>query len=550
MWFLAAAVVFAGAATWGAAWRPVQGMAFRAGVVGAGLVLVLAWLSQLDDAVLRGGAIVGGAFLVLAGPRMFEARALAKPRTWGLVGLGLLVVVLVRIVVDGGALGHDEAAIALKARAWVEGTPDTGWSIHRGIGASVLAVPVVVFTDSAAVLRVVAVVGTIATVLAVWYLSRVVGSRRSALMAAAVYAIGYSFLRRGAEFLTDVPSTGLLVLATALLWRWLSDQEASDRVLFLSVASGVAAVYIRYQSVLTLGLLVVTAWILFRERIRHSAGTVIRAAVIGFGLVLPLLVWSTATAGVPWAPFLSAAGAGGRAFVGEGLVDYVRDFPYFLAGPLGAGAILVALGWLVVRFRTGSRPGGAGRRLPIFLVLPAVVQIVLLGLLSHGEPRFVFYPVALLVVAASVAVDELGRQASPAVRRAFVVTLTVALVVGVAEAGTRADLQAEDRAEGFAALIAAAQVAASEAEACALMTGHVPQVTWTTGCASFRFALDSVQIPDEVRSGGAMLIFDDGIRQPSGRLLEEYVEEARTEAILVDGDGDGVADGRVYLFSP
>lgn len=549
MWFLAAAVVSAGAATWGAAWRPVQGVAFRAGVVGAGLVLALARLSQLDDAVVRGGAIVGGAFLLLAGPRVFEARAPGKPRTWGLVGLGLLVMVLVRVVVDGGALGHDEAAIALKARAWAEGTPDTGWSVHRGIGASLLAVPVVLFTDSAAALRAVAVVGTIATVLAVWYLSRVVGSRRSALIAAAVYAVGFSFIRRGAEFLTDVPSTGLLVLATAFLWRWLTDQGASDSVLFASVASGVVAVYIRYQSVLTLGLLVVVAVILFRPRIRHSAGTVMRAVLLGLGLALPLLVWSTATAGVPWGPFLSAAEAGGRAFVGEGLVDYAEAFPYLLAGPLGAGAIVVALGWLLIRLRTGHSPGGADPRLPVFLVLPALAQIAVLGLLSHGEPRFVFYPVALLVVAASVTVDEMRRTASPVVRRAFVASLAVALIVGLAEAGARADRQAEDRAEGFAALVAAAEVAASEAKACALMTGHVPQVTWITRCASFSFGLDSVRIPDEVRSGGAMLIFDDGIRQPSGRLLEEYVEEAGTEAILVDGSGDGVADGQVYVFS-
>src|SRR5690606_34550214 len=159
-----------------------------------------------------------------------------------------------RIVVGSGQLGHDEAAYALKARAWLYDTPHTGWSLHRGIGQSVLAAAVLPFSQSPLALRAVAVVFTLGTVVVLWLLGRDLRSSRVGLLAAAVFAVAPSFLRRGTEFLTDLPAAGLLFVVTWLLWRWLQDPKARNGHLYWAVGVGAVAYYIRYQSILALGL--------------------------------------------------------------------------------------------------------------------------------------------------------------------------------------------------------------------------------------------------------------------------------------------------------
>jgi hypothetical protein len=52
-----------------------------------------------------------------------------------------------------------------------------------------------------------------------------------------------------------------------------------------------------------------------------------------------------------------------------------------------------------------------------FLVVPAVTHVVAIGIASHGEPRFVFFAVALLCAAGAVVVTDAlawlsGRAAS------------------------------------------------------------------------------------------------------------------------------------------
>jgi len=50
----------------------------------------------------------------------------------------VVTIALVRAIIEGGALGHDESAYALKARSWLIGTPDTGWQLHRAPALSIL----------------------------------------------------------------------------------------------------------------------------------------------------------------------------------------------------------------------------------------------------------------------------------------------------------------------------------------------------------------------------------------------------------------------------
>ncbi|MGA8039821.1 MAG: hypothetical protein WCA93_06890, partial [Acidimicrobiia bacterium] len=106
--------------------------ASSAGVAGIvlGLITGFGWL----EVSLVVGAM-GGVLWIVAGERI--------PRTrwhwfaYGGVVIGILLLILLPLILQGGALGHDESAYGLKAKQWLLGTPGTGWAPHRGVGMSV-----------------------------------------------------------------------------------------------------------------------------------------------------------------------------------------------------------------------------------------------------------------------------------------------------------------------------------------------------------------------------------------------------------------------------
>ena len=524
---------------------PVDALVFRSGaVVAAAIGMVSVVSGGVDDAgVVQWGLVGTGALVAVVGPHPLLAGGRSSSSRWWVAGaIGVLSLVMVRIVVEGGPLGHDESALALKARSWIADTPDTGWSIHRGVGASAMAVPVLAVTDSEVVLRLVAVAAALATVAAVWWLGATVHSTGAGLAAAAVFAVAPSFLRRGTEFLTDVPSTGLLVVVTALVWRWGSDETSQGGRLIAASAIGAIAVYIRYQSILSLGLIALVGGALFWHRVRPAPRAVAAAAAAGVAILLPLLGWSVVETGTPWGLFVATGEAGRRAFLGEGIVDYVADAPYLLAGPLGAVAILIGLVWAVMAVIGGGRP----RHVAVFLVVPAVAQMLILGTISHGEPRFVFFPVALMSVAAAVGVSSWRERLPGAVWTAGSVAFVAALVIGLGEAGARMDRNAEARGETFSMVEEAARVAATHSPRCAIMTGYQPQVTWFTGCPSYAYDVTDVAIPPEVAAGGALLMFDDGVRQPAGAVAEGYAARGDGDPIVVQDPIGSVGDATIY----
>src|SRR5690606_20612278 len=110
---------------------PIDSAPFRLGAVAAGAATLL-----LDR--IRGGsfgalaiaAVVVAAFVALGCPALGWFASNPFPGWVAALGLVLVAFVLVRIVAGGGELGHDEAAYAVKARAWLEGTPDTRTEGH------------------------------------------------------------------------------------------------------------------------------------------------------------------------------------------------------------------------------------------------------------------------------------------------------------------------------------------------------------------------------------------------------------------------------------
>lgn len=451
-----------------------------------------------------------------------SARTRSLSVSWlAIAGLGAVSAVLVWIVLGAGELGHDEAAYALKARSWQEGTPDTGWALHRGIAQSALALVVLPFTQDPAALRLVSVALSLATVAAVWWLGRTMGDSRAGLVAAGIFAVAPSFLRRGAEFLSDLPSAGLLLLVAAHLWRWMT-QEGKPADLLWATALGALAIYVRYQSILSLALLAVAVAVAAWEKVRRSRGELVPAAALGLGLLTPHFVFAVAETGTPWGIFLDTARAGRRQYLGEGLVDYATAFPDLLAGQIGAAAILAGVVWAAVVI--GTRP--ARRPTALFLLIPALGQFLTLGLISHGEPRFVFFSVALLSVAGGFAFEDIRQRVSPSLSRALAWAAALALVASFGLHGERMEGNAEARGRSFEVLADTAEHVSARAGAdCGIVTGYQPQLTWMSRCATAPFG--SVDRPASFPGlEGYLVLFANGVRQPTGSERDEYVMAA------------------------
>lgn len=547
---LLAGVAGAAAVGW-LAHRRLEATPFRVGAVVVGIAGLGAEVVGDNPGLgaVQIGLLVVAAIVAAIGPRILGP--LTRPIPGWLIGVGFVLVaaVLVRIVIGGGGFGHDEAAYALKARSWVSGSPGSGWNLHRGIAQSVLAAVALPFTDSEVALRLVSVALTLATVLALWWLGRVVRSSRVGVFAAAAFVVGPSVMRRGAEFLTDIPSTGLLLIVTALVWRWLSGRTSSDTTLPAAAAVAALAFYFRYQALLSLGLVAVVGTVLYWPRVKASGGSVLKAAGVAVLLLVPHLVWATVETGTPWGVVLHTSGVGGRAYVGEGLVDYLTDFPDLLAGQVGAVAILVALAWFGYRMLGAlrRREMSGDDRLAAFLVVPAFGQILALGLVSHGEPRFVFFPVALLMVAAGVAVDDVRRRVTGPLYRAGVAATVAAVVVGLGLAGDRADRNAEARAASTQILVDTARTVVTDAAgACGIVTSYSPQLTWFSGCETALFGTSQPEVGLESDLARYVVFYNNGKRQPTGELRESYEALSDDEPIVLDDPTDSIGDAQIF----
>jgi 4-amino-4-deoxy-L-arabinose transferase-like glycosyltransferase len=397
----------------------------------------------------------------------------------------------------------------------------------------------------------VSVVISLLTVAAVWWLGRTLKSNRVGLFAAGLFAIAPSFLRRGAEFLTDIPATGLLLVVAVLLWKWL-DRGAPDRYLMGAVAVGAVSIYTRYQAAIALLLLALAGALLFWPRVRASGSVILRAAGIGLLLMLPHFIYATAITGAPWGIFTITGEIAGRQYLGEGFVDYARDFPNLLAGPLGALAILIALAWGGYRLVALRRAGTMGPvdRATFYCLIPALGQFLFLGVVSHGEPRFMFFTVALLFVVAGIAGDEFRKRVARETYHLVANVTAGAMAVFLLMSGASVDRNAEARGEGFEVLeeVAIAVVGSSQGE-CGIVTAYSPQLSWYSGCRVIELRDDRIVDLRPPDVDWHLVLFENGKRQPEGEILDGYLDKAEGDPITVPDPDGGIGDATIWRFA-
>lgn len=463
----------------------------------------------------------------------------------GLVFVVLLAgVALVRAILEGGPLGHDESAYALKARAWVAGTPDTGWQLKRAPFITALGVPIVAFTEDEVPLRLVAALLGVGSLAAVGLVARRLGGSWSALVAVATVAASLPFLRRSSEFLTDVPAAGLLLLVVWLVLEIVDDPGANERLVLWLGPLVPLAFYMRYQSSLAIvgiALVMVVAWPgvvrLLRRRLLQAAGIALVA-------ITPHLIWSTAVTGTPWGVVLVTRDAGGREYLGQGLVDYARLFPEDLAGPAGAILMLAGLAWIL--WHLGSRRAETAnpRRRAWFVLIVVAVSVVPLGLVSHGEPRFVFFPVWLLIAAGSALVVDLVSRLPARSLPAVVAVAAFMWLPLFTETVRRVDRNAEARGETFAVVEEASDSIEFDGPgSCGVLTTYQPQVTWYSTCWTELFQPGRADLGVGELQGDRLyaLLFVNGKREPVGEERQAYLELGPSELVLARNEAIGDA---------
>jgi hypothetical protein len=464
---------------------------------------------------------------------------------WGGVLLVLLVFVLLPLIINGGTLGHDEAAYAVKAKSWLEGTPATGWAPHRGTGMSVYGYLILAVGGVEPGLRTIGLMGVLGLTVGVWMLGNLIANPRVGALAAVGVIAGPSILRRSSEYLSDVPSAALLVCCMVIAWREFGDRDHPTYRLLWLLPFAWAAFYLRYQSILSLGLIALVVVMLWWRKVIERPGPVVAVVIVGLFGLIPHAIEATNTTGSPLGILTYTGEIAERAYVGQGIVDYLTFVPWGLAGFVGPIAALAALGGLA-----SARHSPALRERFLFLLVPAGLQVLALGLLSHGEPRFVFFPLALGVVAGVMAIDRWVLAGNERMTGPIAWGLAVLLVGSLGLSAGIVRRSVENRARVNLPVQLAAEEVRSQAGSatCGVLTTLTPQVTYYSECASRPFVPgEEPQTAVALLDGPKrfMVLIEHGRRQPEGDDLKGLVALTEGQPVIIPG----ALDAHVYAFA-
>jgi hypothetical protein len=560
----AGTVIFAGLVLFGVVEDPAAGIF----LAGAGLAAVfglspqdrkrLGWLGAVAAGALAlvSGLVTGfgwiensavaGSVLTAAWMGMGEWRPPSPEGwfRWGWPVALLLAVVILPLILEGGTLGHDEAAYALKSRQWLEGTPGSGWWIHRGVGMSVYGYVVLGLGGSEAGLRLLGLVALMALSAGAWALGRRMHDAATGAMASVAVVAGPAILRRSTEYLSDIPSAALLTFTMVILWRELKERDQPSYRLLWALPTAWAAFYLRYQSSISLVLITLTAVALWWPKLRKRPGPVLGLVGVGLLGLIPHFILSIDLTGTPWGIVKGTSDQVGTR-LGEGLGHYWDLLGWALAGWVGPVALVMGLAGAVFWWKSRET-----RDRYVFLLAPALLQVLVLGLVAHGEPRFLFFPIALTVVAGAMTVRRLVDEAEKPWAGAGALALGMIVIGSLALSVPQARIYVSNREENNEAVkLVATELASRTGDvSCGVITSYSPQVTYYSGCLTdiFWTGLEPVdalaRLPTEARF---LVLMDNGKRQPTGEGLDALLALTDGSPVVVSGEG---RSGTVYRF--
>jgi 4-amino-4-deoxy-L-arabinose transferase-like glycosyltransferase len=469
--------------------------------------------------------------------------------------LGLVLFIFAIAVVLGIRpaieFGWDESVYALISRHWLFGTPATGWGIYRPPVVSILAsIPMLVTRDESA-FRAIGLVAGCMAVVAVWLVGRRLHGILTGVIAAVVVASAQSIQINAGHLLTDVPATGVLLLLIATLWRVMEDERAGWSILWLAPIAALAF-YVRYGASVAILAIAVTALLIWRRRIAADWVKAVATAGLLIVLLLPHLILATLRTGTPWGIALLASGGARGAYPGAAMVTYLVWLPYQLVGPLGAAVAIIGLFTCVVaivramKLRQLDRPARAHS----LLLVPAAVQIAVMGITILPVGRYIYLGMILLIIAGCAGLVRMWsdlvngkRLVAWLASGALVAYLlgSVAIIPGVAEKGLAGTWLREG----------GQYIAAHSSEGCSVLASDVPEITWYSGCAAYGFGTRRAADRDQLLSGRDrwLLVRRDGVFQPAAAILDQYLSRVVPGSRVLLEDGSGVVRAELYRFA-
>jgi hypothetical protein len=426
-------------------------------------------------------------------------------------------------------MAHEEAVYANKARSWADGTPGAGWGSYRPPGLPVLGRLALAVHNDVGSLRAVALLLTLFTLATTYLVTARWTTPRRAVVVVLLLLSGLGFLRRVPEFLNDIGTTGLLLIVVFLVTR--AQEVRRSHALPVAAAVAVGAFYLRYGSVGNLLAIALAALFAYGPRAWLAQGRRLATAlaVLALGL-LPHFVHAALVTGSPLGLILRAGSQANRAYVGDGLVYYLAVFPYRLAGDLGAVVMTGGLLLAVRALRGGD--GGAYATRRVFLGSTSVLVFVVLGLVTDGEPRFVYLPVILLTVLGVEALAELTGRRNRGLLAA-VAGLAGLTTVGTAQVVAHQAMPGPDRVSR--STVPVAERLAVDGP-CLLVTGYEPEMGWYSGCDAVTYA-QYRRTPPPPGTRVTLVLFEHGRLQPDDTALARLIGDRDTTVRTIPTDG-------------
>jgi len=384
-----------------------------------------------------------------------------------LIAIAAWLAVAVIALVASPPLGHDEAAFAAAARG------DAPAWLYRSQGVVALARIGIWLGGSDFALRIVPTLLGVGVVIGTFAVGRAAFGSRTGAWAAAVIAGAHPMLMHGAELIGDLPATACVLAGIAILIGEL-DRVGGPRWRLVGAAPAFAAAfYFRYGSapvIALAGIAAVGVW--WRPLVARPARAL--ATVGAFAALLaPHVIHSLSATGSMLGILSVSAAMPHRDYIGEGLITYVTAVPFAFYGALVSPAMIAGL---VAIARPPER-----RRPTAFLAIVALGQIILLGLESHAQPRYVFVASALLVV---LGVDALLRylpQSSRQLGPGLVALAWLGMAIAVVPI---ARYVTQQRAPLWHAAGAVTSDAAGRS--CVVAARDAPELIWATHCKIVR----------------------------------------------------------------
>jgi len=441
------------------------------------------------------------------------------------------------------ALGYDEALYAQATRHWATfgASGVSGWGIHRPPALPVIGIPFYVAGSGEEwAMRLTGVASGLAIIAAAWWGANTLAGSLAGVVAAAAVAAASPIQVEAASYLTDLPSTAVLLILAVLCLNvlWAPRTRWQDFVLMAALA--VLAFYLRYGAALGVIALVVAALATRRERLISRGAAA--GAVVGAVLLIPHVIGAMSATGSP----LGILDAARRAAASGGaipLADYLGWLPFDLVGPIGAGLAVLAAAmsvWLIARRRDADEPfRGRG----LFVAASAGMSLVLVGVTVHAEPRYVVFPLVLLVMLGSAGVARFAT--APGRRRWIVPAVGTALAIAVVVGAVRTTAVVDDRSARWDWLRAAARDIGDDARGrpCSVLTSDVPIIAWYSGCRAVNFLTGDE--PDRVSlltgTQRYLVVRSDGHLQLDDVAMRPLTSAAEPWHTYRDGFGNDVA---------